>query len=219
MGYLDADIKKLYGVGSVRASRYAALGVHTVGDLLLHFPRGYEDRGNIKLISESDGETKSAYLLTVATEPKSVRLKGRMTLTKLRAYDDSASCEITFFNQEYLHSVFTLGSTFRFYGKIERKGNKYQMSSPVYEPWSENVELQSLVPVYRLTEGINHKQMGKDMKAALALAAADGEVEDPLPEDIRRRNALCLRSYAIRSIHSPENYVALASAKSGSLSL
>ena len=34
-----------------------------------------------------------------------------------------------------------------------------------------------------------------------------------LPEDIRRRNTLCLRSYALRNIHWPENFAALAAAK------
>jgi len=101
MSVFDTDIKKLYGVGPARAAAYASLGISSVGDLLLHYPRGYEDRGNIKLIEEADGLSKYAHILTVATQPKSVRVKGRMTLTKFRAYDDSASCEITFFNQDY----------------------------------------------------------------------------------------------------------------------
>ena len=83
MGIFETDIKKLYGVGAARASHYASLGISSVGDLILHYPRGYEDRGNIKLLAESDGETKFAYLLTVATVPKSVRVKGRMTLYTL----------------------------------------------------------------------------------------------------------------------------------------
>lgn len=210
---LDTDIKKLYGVGAVRASRYAALGVHTVGDLLCHFPRGYEDRGSIRLLTESDGESKGAYLLTVATEPKSVRVRGRMSLTKFRAYDDSASCEITFFNQEYLTSVFTLGSTFRFYGKVEWKAKRCVMTAPEWEAWSEDARLAPLMPVYPLTEGISRKQITKDIKAAMTLAAVAEDGEDPLPEDIRRRNSLCLRSYAIRNIHAPDSFVSLASAK------
>ena len=56
MSALDTDIKKLYGVGPARAAAYATMGVYTVRDLLLHYPRGYEDRENIKLIAESDGE-------------------------------------------------------------------------------------------------------------------------------------------------------------------
>ena len=67
MGTLDTDIKKLYGVGAVKASAYATLGVRTVGDLLHHYPRGYEDRGNIKLITEADGISKCAHILTIAT--------------------------------------------------------------------------------------------------------------------------------------------------------
>ena len=212
MGILDTDIKKLYGVGAVRATRYAAMGVNNIGDLLCHYPRGYEDRGNVKLIAESDGSSKAAYILTVATQPKSVRVKGRMSLTKFRAYDDSAACEITFFNQEYLKNTFALGSTFRFYGKMGRKGDRYYMTSPAFEMWSEDAELPSLVSVYPLTEGITQKQIAKDMRAAMALASAMPE-EDPLPEDIRRRNTLCLRSYALRNIHWPENFAALAAAK------
>lgn len=213
MKLFDTDVKKLYGIGAARAARYEALGVKTVGDLLSHYPRGYEDRGSIKLIEESDGMNKSAYILTIGTLPKSVRVKGRMTLTKFKAYDDSAVCEITFFNQDYLKTVFVPGSTFRFYGKVDRKAGKYTMTAPAYEPWSEDSELPSLIPVYPLTEGISQKQIAKDMRAAMVLTSVAEDADDPLPEEIRRRNALCLRPYAIKNIHAPESYSALASAK------
>lgn len=206
------DIKKLYGVGPARAAQYAKLGIENVEDLLSHYPRGYEDRGDIKLITESDGERKSAYLLTVATQPKSVRVKGRMTLTKLRAYDDSAVCEITFFNQEYLKNVFAPGSTFRFYGKVEKKNGKYTMISPAYEPLVEGETLPELLPVYPLTGGITQKQIAKDIRSAMILASCN-EQEELLPEDIRRRHKLCLHSYAVKNIHNPEDFSALAAAK------
>lgn len=212
MGIFDVDIKKLYGVGAVRASAYAALGIHSVGDLLCHYPRGYEDRANVRFITESDGVSKSAYLLTVATQARSVRLKGRMTLTKFRAYDDSESCEISYFNQDYLKNVFIPGSTFRFYGRVEKKAGRYVMSSPAYEPFSESAELMPLVPVYPLTEGITQKQIAKDIKAAMVLAASD-DGGDILPEEIRRRYSLCAHSYALRNIHAPESFKALAAAK------
>ena len=209
----ETPVTKLYGVGKARAERYEALGIKTVSDLLEHYPRGYEDRGNIRLLEASDGESKAAYLLTVGTLPKSVRVKGRMTLTKFKVYDDSAVCEITFFNQDYLKNVFTLGATFRFYGKVERKAGRYTMTAPAYEPWSESAELPPLVPVYPLTEGISQKQIGKDVRAAMALAAVAEDADDPLDEEIRRRNSLCLRSYALKSIHAPESFAALAAAK------
>ncbi|MBR2354207.1 MAG: DEAD/DEAH box helicase, partial [Clostridia bacterium] len=209
---MDTDIKKLYGVGAARAAAYGRLGIHTVEDLLVHYPRGYEDRGNVRLLSEADGIGKSAHLLTVATEPKSARIRGRMSLLKFRAYDDSGICEITFFNQDFLRNVFAPGATFRFYGRVERKNGKYAMTSPAYEPWREDIELPPLIPVYPLTEGLSQKQIAKDMKSALTLLSLQGE-EDMLPSELRRRQGLCLRSYAIRNIHAPESFSALAAAK------
>ncbi len=209
----NADIKKLYGVGEVKAKAYARMGVQTIGDLLEHYPRGYENRGDIILLSEADGMGKSAHILTVATEPKCVRLKNRMSLLKFRAYDDSGVCDITFFNQDFLKNSFPIGSTFRFYGKVEKMGNRYSMGSPAYEAWTEDAILPPLVPVYPLTEGISQKQIAKDMRSALIVATYADNEEDPLPSDIRHRNSLCLRSFAIKNIHSPDNFTALAAAK------
>ncbi len=209
---MNTDIGKLYGVGAVKKEAYARLGIHTVGDLLSHYPRGYEDRGNVKLLSESDGLSKCAYLLTVATEPRSARIRGRMSMLKFRAYDDSGTCEITFFNQDYLKNTFTVGSLFRFYGKADMKGNTYSLTAPVYEPVIEGMELPPLVSVYPLTEGLSQKQIAKDVRSAFVLAAAKG-AEDHLPEDIRRKYALCPLSYALRNIHMPESFSALAAAK------
>lgn len=210
---LNTDIKKLYGVGEKRSAYYAKMGVHTVGDLLSHYPRGYENRGNVILLSEADGLSKTSHILTVGTEPKSVRVKGRMSLLKFSAYDDSGICEITFFNQEYLKNAFPVGSTFRFYGKVEWSGKRFSMTSPSFEPWREDAELPPLIPVYPLTEGISQKQIAKDMRSALIVSEYTEEKDDPLPEDIRRRNVLCLRAFALKKIHDPDSFVSLASAK------
>ncbi len=209
---MNTDIGKLYGVGAKKKEAYARLGIHTVGELLSHYPRGYEDRGNIRLLCEVDGTQKSAHILVIATEPRSARIRGRMSLLKFRAYDDSGSCEITFFNQDYLKNTFTPGAVFRFYGKVERKGKNYTMTSPVYEPILDGSELPPLVSVYPLSEGLSQKQLAKDIRSAFVLAATK-EASDPLPEDIRRRHSLCPYSYALRNIHMPDSFASLASAK------
>ncbi|MBO7302953.1 MAG: hypothetical protein J6U68_02075 [Clostridia bacterium] len=132
MSYAETDIKKLYGVGDARAKAYSALGITTVSDLISHYPRGYEDRGDIRLIAEVDDYSKHAFILTVASAPKSAKIKQTMTLTKFRAYDDSGFCEIVFFNQDYLKSVFTVSATFRFYGKLDKSSRGVTLSSPAY---------------------------------------------------------------------------------------
>ena len=213
MSYTDVDIKKLYGVGETRAKAYASLGITTVADLLTHYPRGYENRGDIKLIGEVDDYEKHAFILTVATAPKTARIKGNMTVTKLRAYDESAHCEIVFFNQEYVRTVFSVGATFRFYGRLDKSLRGAVLSSPVYEPYFEEKALPSLIPVYRTTEKISQKQIVKDMHSALVLAACDRDATDVLPESIRLKHKLCTRSFAQKNIHFPESFTSLAAAK------
>ncbi|MBQ9086017.1 MAG: ATP-dependent DNA helicase RecG [Clostridia bacterium] len=209
---MSTDIKKLYGVGTVRAAAYARLGIETVEDLLAHYPRGYEDRGDVRLLSEFEEGKKTSHILVIGTEPKSTRIRGRLSLLKFRAYDESGICEITFFNQEFLRNTFVIGESFRFYGKVETKGGRYSMTSPAYEPIHEGKELPPLLPVYPLTEGLSQKQLAKDMKSAMVLAAC-WEEEDPLPEEIRRKHRLCPLAYARRNIHLPESFQALATAK------
>ena len=48
----DASVKVLSGVGPARVKAYAKLGINTISDLVYHFPRAYENRGDIKLLSE-----------------------------------------------------------------------------------------------------------------------------------------------------------------------
>lgn len=213
MSALNGDIRKLYGVGNARAATYAKMGIYTPADLLCHYPRGYENRGDVKLLRDTVHDEKCSVILTVATEPRAARLKNRMTILKFRAYDESGFCEIIYFNQDYLKNAFPVGAEFRFYGKIQEGKHGYVMSSPAYEPYSERAELPPLVPVYPLTEGISQKQIGKDIRSALSLASFSDPEEDPLPEEIRLRHGLCLQSFARRQIHLPDSFSALAKAK------
>ncbi len=210
---LNANIRCLYGIGDVKASAYARLGVYTVGDLLLHYPRGYENRGDIRLLRDTSEDSKSSVVLTVATQPRVARLKKRMSLLKFKAFDESGSCEIIFFNQDYLKNSFPIGSQFRFYGKVGRTKTAYTMSSPAFEPYTEDAALPPLVPIYPLTDGLSQKQLAKDMRSALSAASLADDAEDFLPEKIREKYSLCVRSYAIKNIHAPDSFSALAKAK------
>ena len=209
---VNTDIGKLYGVGNAKKASYGKLGISTVEDLLRHYPRGYEDRGNTVPLSESDGLSKSSHVLCIGSEPKISLIKGRMSLLRFKAFDESGVCEITYFNQNFLKNVFTVGSEFRFYGKVEKKGSRYFMSSPVYEPVMEGTELPPLVSVYSLTEGLSQKQIAKDVRSGITLISAR-DVQDPLPDDIRKKYGLCVEAYALRNIHFPESFKALAAAK------
>lgn len=207
----NAPISALQGIGAVRAKAYGKLGIDTVSDLVYHFPRAYEDRGNVKLLSECISGNKASLILTVGTVPKKTMIRRGMTLLKFTAFDDSGTCEITFYNQNYLSDKFPLGSTFRFYGQVERVGKRYKMNSPAYEMMVEDEELPALVPVYPLTEGISKNRITTDVKAALGVLST--ELEDHLPDEIRREYKLCTLPFALKTIHNPTDYESVARAK------
>lgn len=207
----DIPITALRGVGSAKQAAYARLGIFTVGDLLYHFPRAYENRGNVKRLCESDGQSKMAVVLTVATQPRRAMIRRGMTLVKFRAFDDSGDCEIVYINQDYVQSMFPVGGTFRFFGKVEYDKRHYRMTSPVAEPVVEGKPLPPLYPVYPLTDGLSSKQIAQHTEMALALAAQG--LEDPIPEHIRLREGLCTLSFALRAMHKPTDLTGIEIAK------
>ena len=208
--HLTDGIKTLHGVGPAKVAAYEKLGISTLGDLLYHFPRAYENRGDVHLLAEAPEGCRTAVVLTVGTEPKSTRIRGRMSLLKFRAFDESGVCEITFYNQEYLKARFVLGSTFRFWGKVQKKGKKYVMTSPESEPYTTDAPLPDLLPVYRLSQGLTPKLVTGNVASVLSQSSL---LDDPLPDEIRVENRLATLGFALRNIHNPTDYVSLARAK------
>jgi len=207
----QAPITNLQGIGAVKGKAYNRLGVKTVGDLLYHYPRAYENRGDVRLLTQCDGVTKCSVILTVSSAPRTALIRRGMSLLRFRAYDDSAVCEITFFNQDYLKSTFAIGSTFRFFGCVENDRGRITLTSPAYEPYHEDSPLPPFQPIYPLSEGLSQKQVALNIKGALSLGAAS--LRDYLPEDIRLAHKLCTRISALRGIHFPQTFEELAAAK------
>ena len=102
MHELQKNVQSLPGVGGKRAELLEKLGIHTVYDLLYHFPRAYQNRGKIFTLAEGamTGQI-CATVLTVGTALSSVRLTKGRTLSRFTAFDQSGKCTISFFNQNY----------------------------------------------------------------------------------------------------------------------
>ena len=103
---LLSPVTVLSGVGKTRAEKLAKLNIRTIRDLIFFFPRAYEKRGDVRLAKAiRDGEVASM-ILTVATEVSSAKIKKFMTLSKFRAFDESGSVEVVFYNSPYIKQVF-----------------------------------------------------------------------------------------------------------------
>ena len=208
----SSPITAIAGIGPKKASAFQSMGINNVYDLLHHFPRAYQNRGDTKTLLEAAmlGE-KCAMVLTVATRAQTVMLKNRKTMTKLTVFDETGRCTITFFNQNYMASLFNVGDVFRFFGKVERFRSSWQISSPDFEAVNSQRPLADLYPVYPLTAGISQKVMQNIM--GTALACLDVLPAEPIPEKVRKRAGICTFKRALYSIHRPSSIYELEMAR------
>ena len=197
---LDSPVTDLSGIGKTRAEALGRIGIFSVRDLLLHFPRAYENRGDVRTVTEACDGTAHALVLTVATEPRTAKLPRHMTLTKFRAFDETGTVEVVFFNQPYCRDAFAVGDEFRFYGTLTADKKIYRLTNPAYEPLTPDRPLPDMVPRYPLSEGISSKILSQAVTSALPCLSA---LQDFLPENIRQKYSLPTLATAIKTLHAP----------------
>ena len=205
-------LSELHGVGKTRSEKLSSLGLNTVRDLIYYFPRSYENRGDVAMLGDYDTESARSYILTVSSTVQSARLKKNLTVSHFRAFDDSGSVEITFFNSPFVKEVFVIGGVFRFFGKLSfNKNRRATLVNPKYEPVVDGIPLEDLVPLYTLTDGISSKILNKLIKSAIDDVLP--LIEDPLPDSVRMANSLSSLGFAIKNAHFPTDADALLSAR------
>lgn len=206
----STSVSELSGVGAQRAQRLQKLGISTFGDLIHYYPRAYERRGDLKTIADAPVGETCAMLLTVATEVTTARIRGDLSISKFRCFDETGSVEVVFFNAPFVKNVFHVGSVFRFYGKLALQKRHLQLLSPKYEPHVEGVPMPDLVPIYPLTERISSKQLAAWIAEVQAVLLP--LLSDPLPERVRLAIGLPTLRVAVHDAHFPANDAALSQA-------
>ena len=129
---LNKQVQYVKNVGPTRVKLLNKLKIYTLQDLISYFPRNYEDRGIAKKLSDcQDGEEVliKAIAVTKVTEVFTRRLK----MYKLVVRDGENPCTLIWYNQSYLKSIFKIGHTYNFYGKVEIKQGRYEMKSPIFD--------------------------------------------------------------------------------------
>lgn len=209
---LDTKITDLNGVGKARGEKLQSMGINTVRDLIYYFPRSYENRGNVARLGEYNTESARSYILTVSSSVNSAKLKKNLTVSRFRAFDETGSVEVVFFNSPFIKDVFVVGAEFRFYGKLTfNKNRRVTLVNPKYDPVVEGVPLESLVPLYTLPDGISSKVLNKLIKSAIDDVLP--LLEDPLPDVIRQKSSLASLGFAIKNAHFPIDETALLTAR------
>ncbi len=207
-----SSITSLKGIGEKTKELFAKMGVYTVGDILLHFPRTYIRYPKMEPIDEISSLTEEnhAIVAQVRTSPV-VKSTRRMQLTLLTIGSVGHKMQLIWYRQPYIRNNLKANQYYVFYGKVTIKEGKYVMEQPViYEPQAYTQMEDMLFPVYSLTGGVSNNLMIKTIRQALA---EKDMLYDYLPTDVREKYVLCEYNYAIKQIHFPDSFDTLIEAR------
>ena len=195
---LSDSVRTLKGVGDKRAAQYAKLGIHTVYDLLQHYPRDYEDWSRPITLSQAPRGVPCCVRGWAENTPTEYRANKGMTLYKFRVTDGVSRLQVTLFNNPYAAEKVRRDEELLLYGVIHGDGYRGEMRAPRILPAAE----AQILSVYPCTEGLNNNKLRDHIGAALTIARREG-LPEILPEETVRREGLCDRLQALQQIHFP----------------
>ena len=198
---LSKDVKYIKGVGPNRVKLLNKLKIYTLKDLITYYPRDYEDRSKPKKIYNCvDGEETT--IEAVACGKLVETRLPRKTMQKLLIRDETGSAIITWFNQTYLKNKFEIGKKYRFYGKINLKYGKVELTSPVFDEINIKNNTGRIIPIYPLTYQLSQTTLRKIMENAIK--EVNGNLQETLPSDILKDYNLEDINKATVDIHFPK---------------
>src|SRR5579884_4086205 len=214
LAVLNADITSIPGVGQSVAAKLHHLGIRTVRDLLLYFPREHRDYSKLQKIADlpfNEVVTTMGMIWEVETH----RTNGGRTRTVATISDETGRMRVSWFNQPYLQKQLKAaqGSYLVVTGIKQRFGNKVEFSVRSHELPEQGDLLNTgrLVPIYGLTEGLHAKTLRRFTKWAVDHYA--DMYPEHLPAWIRTAGKLIPLPTAISHIHYPENSEMLDAAR------
>jgi ATP-dependent DNA helicase RecG len=196
-------VEFLKGVSPARREQLARLAIHTVRDLLYHFPRAYEDLTDVRSIAGLQEGT----IQTVRGEVVEIdgrRLADGRCLVSVVLSDGGKVClEGTWFNRAYAANRFRYGQRVAFSGKPKWYRDRWQMNNPRVQFLDATTDTggSQVVPVYPLTEDLRTDHLRPLLRRAVDQFAA--HVPDTLPEELRLKRSLPAVQTALADVHFP----------------
>jgi ATP-dependent DNA helicase RecG len=192
---LDAELDTLDGVGVTVKRRLAKLGLETIRDLLEHAPRRYEAAADEVAIAELYGDGEVVIAGDVLNVSKRL-LRGRRTLVSARITDGTATISATWFNQPWIADQLKPGAHVRLRGR----NGRYGFDVKTYDVGGAR-NTADFAPVYPAAEEIPAKTIRRAVDAALPYVF---DFFDPLPAELRERDAMPLKRDALAALHRPQ---------------
>ncbi|MGW3388513.1 helicase-related protein [Streptomyces cinereoruber] len=216
---LDEPLKKSLGPATAKVMA-EALDLHTVGDLLHHYPRRYAERGELTTLSDLPLDEH----VTVVAQVADARVltfngsKGRGQRLEVTITDGSGRLQLVFFGKgvHKPHKDLLPGTRAMFAGKVSLFNRRLQLAHPSYEllrgdrEEAVDVWAGALIPIYPATTKLESWKIAKAVDAVLPSVT---DAADPLPDALREGRGLAELPDALRMIHRPRTKADIAAAR------
>ena len=208
MAGLDSSLKPVVG-GVTAASLAEKLDLHTVGDLLRHYPRRWEKRGELTDLRDLEvGEFATIFANVI--DASDHRTKTGLHKTDVLINDGTRSMTLTFFSRKFPQTArFKKMKRAFFSGKVDTFNGTLQLVNPEVEPLgSEDDETAidfagGILAVYPAAKGASTIVIRRCMRRALEAVDLP---EDPVPASIRAQMELLGYREALEGIHRPKTF-------------
>ena len=222
MNPLDNSIKFVSGVGEVRAKLLGKeIGVHTVRDMLYHFPFRYIDRTKVYTIGElNEANTQSGYIqIRGRVTGKNFFGEGRNRRFVVYISDNTGRAELIWFRGiKWVENKFELGREYMVFGRASFFRSELSLVHPEVEPVEVAATRKvqcSMQGIYSTTEKLSSALGTKGMYNILAKIWENvkGKVEDYMPDYLRNKYGLITLEQALYNIHFPQSPMMLKQAQ------
>jgi ATP-dependent DNA helicase RecG len=202
---LETPLARVLGPKTAK-SMAEQLNLHSVRDLLRHYPRRYARRGEMARLDDLQVGDRVT-ILAMVTSLSSRRMRQRHgTITEVTVGDGAGSMKLVFFNNK--HARLEQGRWGLFAGTVGTYAGKLQFTHPdchmLDDDAGDDDWARALVPIYPASKDVSSWVIQKSVKLLLGASGELGElVVDPLPEEIRARHGLLSLAAALLDIHRP----------------
>ncbi len=212
----ETPLTELDFVPHIRARQLSRFGLATVGALLTHFPRRYEDRQQFDEFPTDTTDTATCVCGTVARSQQR-RFGGSQRMFDVMLEDGTSSAiggrlVLRWFNSPWVEKLFAIGQQVVVYGKPKRSGPHIIIAHPDFEivenDADESVHLKRIAPIHGATEGITPRLI-----RWLVWKTLERLTDEAVPTLLPPKLDATARAWALRQMHFPESFEALEKAR------
>lgn len=211
-----APVSRLYGVGAKQQEKLLRLGIRTLGELVFHLPRRYEDFSQTVKIRKLVPGRKQTVQGTLWQLRESRTRQGRGMLN-VTVVDGSGVLHLTWFNPRYVKNQLKEGMDIVLSGEVSVFRGQLNMVSPAFSPVTpdagepDNLHVGRILPVYPETDGISSRWLRQKIHDALALL--EDVLNERLPPELLKAEKLPELRTALKWIHFPSDHAQLTLAR------